>query len=340
MRASLAGRRSAPVQPEAGFSLIELLIVIVVLGVLGGIVVFGVGKFRDDAARSADEANLVQLNRASYTYDAAAAAGAKLNDLPDDAARMARLFERGLLQPKSPGETSIAPQVAGATFTWHKANTEWVYSLSGVNAYDFKAAQTTVSQFRTNGTWTKTAAGFTSSVGILAAANPRSDYTVTVTAQLPGGGSYGGWGILINSSLTPAPANQDTGYCVQFDRGYSATGSVVIRPRIDGAERGAVPGFIFTAANTGGAVADKSTPEGAVWWTSPHTLAATVTTVSPTKRRVALTIDGTKIFDNFDFPSGSAAPVAPVDPLNGFAGIRSWGMVTTFTNMTISGPIA
>ena len=34
---------------EGGFTLIELLIVIVVLGVLAGIVVFGVGTFRQDA---------------------------------------------------------------------------------------------------------------------------------------------------------------------------------------------------------------------------------------------------------------------------------------------------
>lgn len=325
---------------DAGFSLIELLIVIVVLGVLGGIVVFGVGRFREDAANSADAANLVQLNRASYTYDAAAPVGSKLNDLADDSARMSRLFERGLLQPRSPGETAIAPQVAGATFTWHRANTEWVYSQSGVNTYDFKAAQTTVAQFRTVGTWTKSAAGFTSSTGILAAANPRSDYTVSVTAQLAGGSSYGGWGILINTSLTPAPANLDSGYAIQFDRGFSATGSIIIRPRVGGVERGPVTGFAFTPANTGGFIGDKSTPEGAAWWTAPHTMAATVTTVSPTKRRVALTIDGTKIFDNFEFPSGAGVPVAPVAPVDGFAGVRAWGMTTTFTNMTISGPIA
>ena len=44
-------------QNESGFTLIELLIVIVVLGILAGIVVFGVGTFRDDATAAACDAD-------------------------------------------------------------------------------------------------------------------------------------------------------------------------------------------------------------------------------------------------------------------------------------------
>ena len=42
---------------EGGFTLIELLIVIVVLGILAGIVVFGVGTFRQDATAAACKAD-------------------------------------------------------------------------------------------------------------------------------------------------------------------------------------------------------------------------------------------------------------------------------------------
>ncbi|MGB7980431.1 MAG: prepilin-type N-terminal cleavage/methylation domain-containing protein [Candidatus Nanopelagicales bacterium] len=54
---------------EGGFSLIELLIVIVVLGVLGGIVVFGVGAFKGDSEQAACAANLkaVQVATSAYT---------------------------------------------------------------------------------------------------------------------------------------------------------------------------------------------------------------------------------------------------------------------------------
>ncbi len=55
---------------EGGFSLIELLIVIVVLGVLGGIVVFGVGTFRADSEVAACKANLKTVQVAATAYQA------------------------------------------------------------------------------------------------------------------------------------------------------------------------------------------------------------------------------------------------------------------------------
>ena len=55
---------------EEGFTLIELLIVIVVLGVLAGIVVFGVGTFRQDAKDTACQASLKTVNVAADAYNA------------------------------------------------------------------------------------------------------------------------------------------------------------------------------------------------------------------------------------------------------------------------------
>jgi prepilin-type N-terminal cleavage/methylation domain-containing protein len=42
---------------QGGFTLIELLIVIVVLGILAGIVVLGLGSFRQDATTAACKAD-------------------------------------------------------------------------------------------------------------------------------------------------------------------------------------------------------------------------------------------------------------------------------------------
>jgi prepilin-type N-terminal cleavage/methylation domain-containing protein len=53
---------------ESGFTLIELLIVIVVLGVLGGVVVFGVGTFKDDSSLAACNANLKTVSVASDAF--------------------------------------------------------------------------------------------------------------------------------------------------------------------------------------------------------------------------------------------------------------------------------
>ena len=53
---------------ESGFTLIELLIVIVVLGILAGVVVFGVGTFREDSVVAACKANLKSVSVASDAF--------------------------------------------------------------------------------------------------------------------------------------------------------------------------------------------------------------------------------------------------------------------------------
>jgi general secretion pathway protein G len=55
---------------EGGFTLIELLIVIVVLGILAGIVVFGVGTFRQDATAAAKAADCKTVSVAAEAYNA------------------------------------------------------------------------------------------------------------------------------------------------------------------------------------------------------------------------------------------------------------------------------
>src|SRR3954453_3671899 len=55
---------------EDGFTLIELLIVIIVLGILAGIVVFGVGTFRQDPPNSANATNRKVVSTAAEAYNA------------------------------------------------------------------------------------------------------------------------------------------------------------------------------------------------------------------------------------------------------------------------------
>jgi len=62
--------RRSPPRGQAGFTLVELLIVIVVLGILSGIVVFGVARFRQDATTSACGADLATVRLAATAYDA------------------------------------------------------------------------------------------------------------------------------------------------------------------------------------------------------------------------------------------------------------------------------
>jgi prepilin-type N-terminal cleavage/methylation domain-containing protein len=55
---------------DRGFTLVELLIVIVVLGILSGIVLFGVARFRSDATLAACKADLATIAIAADAYDA------------------------------------------------------------------------------------------------------------------------------------------------------------------------------------------------------------------------------------------------------------------------------
>ena len=65
-------QRTRPGQEhDQGFTLVELLIVIVVLGILSGIVVFGVAKFRSDSQTAACKADVATVSTAADAYDAA-----------------------------------------------------------------------------------------------------------------------------------------------------------------------------------------------------------------------------------------------------------------------------
>ena len=55
---------------EEGFTLIELMIVMVVLGILAGIVLFAVGTFQSDAQTSRDSANTRQCKTAIAAFKA------------------------------------------------------------------------------------------------------------------------------------------------------------------------------------------------------------------------------------------------------------------------------
>jgi prepilin-type N-terminal cleavage/methylation domain-containing protein len=55
---------------DEGFTLVEMLIVIVVLGVLAGITVFGIATFRDDAEAAACDASVKTVSTAVDAYRA------------------------------------------------------------------------------------------------------------------------------------------------------------------------------------------------------------------------------------------------------------------------------
>ena len=60
-------------QREEGFTLIELMIVMVVIGILAGIVLFAIGTFQTDATTAKTNTNEKICTTAAAAYDAALA---------------------------------------------------------------------------------------------------------------------------------------------------------------------------------------------------------------------------------------------------------------------------
>jgi general secretion pathway protein G len=60
---------------DGGFTLIELMIVILVLGILAGIIIFAIGPFQDSATKASDKANTRACSTARAAYTAASLAG-------------------------------------------------------------------------------------------------------------------------------------------------------------------------------------------------------------------------------------------------------------------------
>ena len=73
---------------DAGFTLIELMIVMLVLGILAGIVIFAVGGFQDNADNARDDANsrICQTAAAAVEADHAAGGTKTIGDFAPDCA--------------------------------------------------------------------------------------------------------------------------------------------------------------------------------------------------------------------------------------------------------------
>jgi general secretion pathway protein G len=98
---------------ESGFTLTELLITIVILGVLAGIVVFAVSAFSDDGQKVACETDRKSVEVAAEAFRARTGA---YPSGTDDAARLGVLVSQGYLKeaPSTTNGYTITLSSAGA----------------------------------------------------------------------------------------------------------------------------------------------------------------------------------------------------------------------------------
>ena len=310
-------------QRKAGFTLVEIIVVIAIIAILVAIAIPTMVGFIEQAKIGNDKSNLGMLNRVTLYYASLnQTQGDVFNGLTTDEERMNLLVSEGYL------DTVVETKKANTEFIWDVDSQSWLYTFNEIAdqpqfSYIFSELQ--LIDYRKTGSWSINNDGFYSSNGLIFIDNNNSEYTLTSSAVMSSNTTNCGYGVLFETSLTED--NLDTGFVLQFDRGYSR-GSILIRPRIDGNERNPINGFIFNYTNS--FLPDKNTIDGNRWWSSEHEIILKVEMLdeATNKKKLSVWVDDELLFDNFEF-------ISEVLPVNNFTGFRSWGAGTTYEMLEI-----
>ena len=313
-----------------GFTLVELLIVLAMLGILLAIAVPRVGGLIERAQITADQASLRTLNTATdiYAIDKDNAADDILAGFGTDKERMEELVDKGLLR------TIAKPQRKGAAFLWHIDSQEWLYSIFVVvddplSHYVF--ADMLKSDFIFNSwgggggsSWSINEQGLfvTGSINndLLFIGNDRSEYTLTTHFRLSKNpDAIGGLGVFFETVLNGDNANRDTGYILQFDRGYS---EIVIRKRLEGNESSSQGGEILARIGnrSTSTIKNENIPisTDSEWWEAEKELSITIQeSGTPGIKLLTVSLDGEILLSNFEIDSD-------IQAANNHTGFRAW----------------
>lgn len=311
---------------NAGFTLVELMVVVAIIGILVAIAVPTYNSNTEAAKIAMDQANLRILNFATVNYKIAEEIVD--NDIfsgtNDDQERMQLLVDNNYLSgiPE--------PQSKDTNFYWSIEAQKWYFDgllISKPPKNSMIFSQLSKDDFIFNswgggggGTWTVDENGlFTTGANgndLLFINNNKSEYTLTTSFKLNENASnHGGLGLFFETALNSDDENRDTGYILQFDRGYS---EVIIRQRINGSE---------SNDNILVRIGDRSTSDhkndmipykdNNDWWEKDHNLSLTVKESVPGKKLISVTLNDNEILSEFEIESD-------IDPANNFTGYRAW----------------
>lgn len=135
------------------------------------------------------------------------------------------------------------------------------------------------------------------------------EYTLTVKGNLTKENSSGGYGIMFDTTFINDNVDADTGYILQFDRGY-AHGELIIRPRSGGNEYHPVWGVNH---NDGFFPSEYDSPE---WWTDIHEITIAVSRIDSDTKEASFYLDGVFI-GTFEYESSKSDQQT-------YVGLRGW----------------
>lgn len=317
---------------QKGITIMELLIVIVVMAIVAGFATITVTEIVHSARVKVDSMNLDTLNDVTYNYASYEniSSGDIFSGYTTNEDRMIELVEAGALSKV------IRPQQFGASFewdidlqVWSLVNGEYVGNTGVSSGFDFsnktdqELSDLGVVSIDMND-WTTTDSGIENNTGESRIFVPISSntYTITSSAALSEGTS-GGYGVFFDTILENDNVNRDTGYVIQFDRGYG-NGAIIVRPRTSGSEGSPVWQLRESQSNLIPSKYDD--PE---WWTSTHTIKVVVTNLDEVTRKAVFYLDG-NVLGEYEY----------VNAIGGnqiYTGYRGWGSSpTVFYGLSIN----
>lgn len=360
-RMALPGRNRAPRggKGAGGFTLIELLIVVAIIGIISAIAVPAYQRY---TLRSDVTAIHATLRGALTPYESALI----LNQLPclDSSCGAGWIGIEADLYPR--GSFSLLDDTGGMEFTYTSGPLTggrlaltrsefglWRCQASGIDSRYLPPAchpggtmpggsaslaglSTSSAGIRTIGTWGDNNSGTVSSEsGRLYIPNNHDEYDFTVRARL-GDDSGGGFALLFDTSLPEGNNNQDSGFALQYDRGW---GGFVVRPRNSGNEANGltlsgldVPdGTVLISRGTGtnnvlrppGFDASSSSSD----WTAEREITVQVRNATASgMRTIDVLMDGQKVFGGLQVESAGGE----------YVGLRSWGAETDYSGYSIT----
>ncbi len=210
----------------------------------------------------------------------------------------------------------------------------WLYT-SGVS-YDFEN-QDNLSDLLAdgatiaNGSFNNSKRYIRSNYGLMYIPNERASYTITVNSKILNR-LGNGYGILFDSTATNMENQSDTGYIIQFDRGY-ANGEIILRPRISGSEQAPVYRYSVNFDNQGNfTTSSGSKNKSNAWWFETHEIKIVVSIIDSTlmQKSVSIYID-----DQFLFSYDYTSTLIPNQVTDNLVGLRTWSGNVAFYQLDI-----